>query len=136
VAYEPTRIPHLRGSSGGETDNVATEARPSLGSLFVGLVRPKIRERRLDSQEDNRNHEGPHILSNEAGEIRPNDHPQKDATPLQRGDVNRRPHLGSEKCHAFHLCIDHPLGELSSSAARSRCQTSDDPPCSAVTMAA
>jgi hypothetical protein len=75
--------------------------------LFVGLVRPKVRDRRLDSQEDSRDHEDPYVLLDEGGEIRPNDHPKKDATPLQRGDVNRRPHLGSENCHILHPCQIH-----------------------------
>jgi hypothetical protein len=78
-----------------------------LVTLFVGLSSPKIGHGRFDPQEDNGNEKDPHILLNEIGEIRSEDHPKEDATPLQRGDVDRGPHLGSEKFHTLYLCMDH-----------------------------
>jgi hypothetical protein len=98
-----------RGSLNGERDNLASEATRSPGSLLVGVIRPKIRDRRFNSHEDSGDHKHPDIVLDEVGEIRSDDHPKKDATPLQRGDVNRRPHLGSERVHILHLGLINSL---------------------------
>ena len=116
-------MPYRRGSLGGDTDNVAAEVTRLLVTLFACLIPSKIGARRLDSQEDDGNYHDPHIVLNEVGEIRADNHPKEDATPLQQGDVNGRPHLGSEKFHTLHLCMDHLPNELSTSVPRSRSQS-------------
>ena len=55
--------------------NLASEATRSLGSLLVGLMRPKIRDRRFDTHEDRGDHKHPDIVLDEVGEIRSDDHP-------------------------------------------------------------